>query len=377
MNRWLVVGLGSLWLSACRPEAPSTVPELPEPPTTWTLELVETLGEETDSVLLGEIGSVAVDHRDRIVVADQQAHRVYIFAPDGRLIRHYGAKGEGPGEFMRLVNAVVGVGDSLYVWDLQLTRLSVFHGVSGFVRTLTFTWDGPEAPRWFPFGLEPLAATGRALWVRYSMPYGPNEDLNKPHPLLIFRADYRGHLMPDTLLEVEGKAPLVLVRANGGIQATSRPFAIETIVQVDAKGRLWWGRTDSLKIVRKSLGGQPTVVLHYAVDPVPVSQADRDSVLQNDYVRRIVEGTGFQFPPYKPVFTTFALGPDATVWVRLSPPAGAARARWLIFDEQGRLLADAYLPRGVVEIAVGPRIIAARTHDRTRVLLFRRPSAAV
>jgi len=28
-----------------------------------------------------------------------------------------------------------------------------------------------------------------------------------------------------------------------------------------------------------------------------------------------------------------------------------------------------------VKIAVGPRIIAARTHDRTRVLLFRRPAA--
>ncbi|GEM_PF-3332749 len=376
MKRWLAVGLGSLWLVSCHPEASTTVPELPMPRETWELESVEVVGEESDSLLLGEIGSMGVDRWDQIVVADRQANQVYVFTPAGRLIRQFGATGEGPGEFMRLHKVVVGVNDSLYAWDWQLTRVSVFHESTGFVRTLTFTWEGAGAPRWFPFGITPLAATEQGLWVHYVRPYSPDEDLNQPHPVLIFRADYQGRIVPDTLLEVEGKAPLVL-QENGGIQVMDRPFAIETVMQIDKKGRLWWGRTDSLKIMRMDPDGKLSVVLHYALAPVPVTQDDQDSVLQRDYARRIIEGTGFQFPPYKPVFTTFALGPDGSIWIRLSPPAGTGQAHWLIFDEQGRLVADTYLPTEVVEIVVGAHIVAGRTHDRTRVLLFRRPEITV
>ena len=48
------------------------------------------------------------------------------FSDEGHFIGFVGTKGEGPGEFENSTSVVVGPGDSVYVFDSELSRLIVF-----------------------------------------------------------------------------------------------------------------------------------------------------------------------------------------------------------------------------------------------------------
>lgn len=58
-------------------------------------------GEDDAEVLLGQIGSAAVDRSGHMYVLDTQLSHVLVFGPDGKLARTLGREGEGPGEMRR------------------------------------------------------------------------------------------------------------------------------------------------------------------------------------------------------------------------------------------------------------------------------------
>lgn len=62
--------------------------------------------EEPEGALLGELTSLDRDGRGRMVVADRMSGRISIYDRTGSLLRLVGRSGEGPGEFVRPVDAV-------------------------------------------------------------------------------------------------------------------------------------------------------------------------------------------------------------------------------------------------------------------------------
>jgi hypothetical protein len=62
----------------------------------------------------------------RLFVLDRQGTRVIEFDQDGQPVRTWGRTGEGPGEFQYPVSLALGPGDSLWVHDSRLARLTVF-----------------------------------------------------------------------------------------------------------------------------------------------------------------------------------------------------------------------------------------------------------
>jgi hypothetical protein len=60
---------------------------------------------------------------------------IFVYGPEGRVIRTIGSPGEGPGELSDWVRLVVGQEDTLYVLDGPQARLSVFTSAGAFVRS--------------------------------------------------------------------------------------------------------------------------------------------------------------------------------------------------------------------------------------------------
>jgi hypothetical protein len=78
-----------------------------------TLELEELwrVGGEDDEVFFGFIGKVCCDAQGNVYILDSQVCRVYVYAPDGRLLRTLFREGDGPGEVRRPRNmALLGDG---------------------------------------------------------------------------------------------------------------------------------------------------------------------------------------------------------------------------------------------------------------------------
>jgi hypothetical protein len=83
----------------------------PEGVQTIELEELWRAGGEDDDVFFGFIGKVCCDEQGKVYILDSQVCRVYVYAPDGRLLRTLFREGDGPGEVRRPRNmALLGDG---------------------------------------------------------------------------------------------------------------------------------------------------------------------------------------------------------------------------------------------------------------------------
>jgi hypothetical protein len=91
-----------------------------------TTKLLFVLGDSAGpGALEGDRNVVHRDSRGRFYVTNDVSPHVWVFAPDGKFMRRLGAKGQGPGEFERISAVAIGKGDSLYVFDPRLRRLTI------------------------------------------------------------------------------------------------------------------------------------------------------------------------------------------------------------------------------------------------------------
>jgi len=60
---------------------------------------------------------------------------IFVYGPDGQVVRTFGRSGEGPGELGTSVSLLVGPADTLYITDETMARLSVFTATGAFVRS--------------------------------------------------------------------------------------------------------------------------------------------------------------------------------------------------------------------------------------------------
>jgi len=68
----------------------------------------------------------------RLLIANAGTGELLLLDPRGGPVRRYGRKGRGPGEFTMMAAMWPGAGDSVYVYDLQLARVTPFTPAGGF-----------------------------------------------------------------------------------------------------------------------------------------------------------------------------------------------------------------------------------------------------
>ncbi|MFC1574809.1 6-bladed beta-propeller [Gemmatimonadota bacterium] len=109
-------------------------------PDCWvSLELVIALGEEDGEGYVGEFGMLRRGSQHYFLRDYVDPERVKVFSLSGEFIRNLGRSGEGPGEFKGGTGIAISPGDSLFVLDPVLNRLSVFGPDFEFARS----WQVP------------------------------------------------------------------------------------------------------------------------------------------------------------------------------------------------------------------------------------------
>lgn len=89
--------------------------------------------------------AVGVDPRNgNVLVTDAQNQRVVVFNRSGILVRQFGRKGSGPGEFALPSGVAVGVDGSIYVADYMQDRVQKFSETGAFILQWGNTGSGPR-----------------------------------------------------------------------------------------------------------------------------------------------------------------------------------------------------------------------------------------
>ena len=162
---------GSACLLAAIPAAAQEIIELPAEDRTLELEFEElyrlgTLaGEEWEQ--FGDVQSVAFDAAGNLLVFDQheQAQKIYVVDPEGRLVREIGGPGEGPGEFERAVAMAVMPNGRVVVADHDRQGYHLFGADGEFERMVRSPGLLP-CGGWGPSGHSPGQTRSLACRVR-------------------------------------------------------------------------------------------------------------------------------------------------------------------------------------------------------------------
>lgn len=98
------------------------------------LKLVQTFGD-TDKAWIAEASDIAADERGRVYIADKLMQSVDVFDKSGKLVRRFGKKGKGPGEF-ESPSCIACFSDKIAVADFPAPRIQVFDKNFGLTSTI-------------------------------------------------------------------------------------------------------------------------------------------------------------------------------------------------------------------------------------------------
>lgn len=311
----------------------------------WTLEAEGiTLSKdlqvsETENYFFGSIGDLDVTTEGRMVVLDTEANHLKVLRSDGTLIDTLGRGGQGPGEFRGPQMVEVARGDSVYVFDNQLERITVFTPPpsSQVARSVVIPGD-----KGYPTKVRVLE---EGFAGQFSPGYSRKEGLRRPSPAswhLIRETGAAG----DSLFR-ERRLKVATSFGGPGVVIAYLPFGRFTRVAAGSDSRLYHSWPDSLQIKATSLDGTTEVIASVPTAPVPVTEAERDSALKgiSTKIRGEIEAA---FPETKPALTDLVVADDGRLWVqRPAQKPDPERSTWWILDADDKTIHEIRLPREV------------------------------
>ena len=333
------------------------------------------------------IDGVDVDREGRVYVFEGQDLQLRVYAPDSRLLRTIGRRGEGPGEFQWSSRFGV-VGDTVWTIGQMMDR-----------RITLFDREGRVLSTGRPEGVEVVVQGERtrglvlpssmredglftsdlAAFVRSRDPNGSGlaEDDTARIPLVLF--DATGAVV-DTL----GFEPLPprtpemeYVHVGSNRYPKPRPPSAEPIFTTLQDGWLCIDRPlatgpdeGSFRVTRFGVRGDTLFSTRFTYRPTGYDDALLDSIAargarRGSGVIAIVGGViqtpeppsdslavaaalraAMDFPPFQPPVLATFVGDDGGLWLRREDNAGSSH-RWIRLDPEGRPLGEVEVPKQV------------------------------
>lgn len=319
-----------------------------------------TLEAESDPGLnLGRVTGLAVDSQRRVYVADAVWDGIAMLGADLTLEREVGRRGEGPGEFRWLATIDILAGDSLYVFDGSLGRVTVFEP-SALAVAYTVTLPGLNNPR----GLWRIPGQRGYVGVRSpSVTTTQTERDDQRRSDIVFSLGNDGEVESDSILAVPSAEPLI-VRSAGSVMVGAHPYGSEPFLSLLGDDLLVYADSRLPSVSVLDLDG--TVHRSFAVPAteVPVDAAELrariDSEEMEAFARALEQGAPYMWP----ALTGLIVDDERRIWVGARSESTGDQREWTAFTQEGQPEGSVLLPAGFDLHAVwGGRLFGVVTDD--------------
>ena len=301
---------------------------------TLSLGTVDGVGPE----VFGNVVGAARQASGTIVVADGLALK--FFSSSGTFLRHAGRSGAGPGEFRTIKAARVCGGDSTFVYDPALMRLSVFSPDGTYSRAID---------------VRTLAGTAKAydFWCnRAGVLVFVHKTLTPPTGV-----GPRRPLEAISLVGRDGAAVSLGTFAASeryfdGSEDFPRPLGKVTSIGVGSDV-VFLATGDAYEIQIFSHRGSPRTIVREARPAAPVQDRHVDAFVNEQLARRALLPNiralerlyrEIEYPQVFPALGRLLVDPTDNVWVEDYPIPGAAQRQWTVFSKSGTRLATISVP---------------------------------
>ncbi len=299
-------------------------------------ELLRIGAESTgDTILFGAVRNlIAIEGTGRILVGDLYDSRVYAFEADGSLLGTIGRQGGGPGEFERIESIYSGPGDTLFVFDSELDRISAFEpGTFALAYDFTVSQDSLGQP------LELVGVRDTDFLMTFGQP--PRSiDADRDRRKYVVRVSWKGEAMPPTMHDLPAGGFTTSLFAMDGL-----PFGRHPVYRLGPGNELFAGWTASVDIEVREPDGALSHVIAYPRDPIPMTRREIEWFVEgmSDMVREAFLGA--DLPEFKQAYETFVVDDSARIWLKVTPPSMAdTSAQWLILNSRSQLGGQVTLP---------------------------------
>ncbi len=325
----------------------------------WTVEGELRIGtlDGPSEYQIGQVGSVAIDSKGRILVLDGQAQHIRVYSSNGTHDQTIGGRGGGPGELRSALALLMGPGDTLLVPDRGNLRFSRFapDGSSAGSSRMVVESGVPMQFRASASGV--IAEQVRPLSVLSGEP----ADGDTMDVLLHLASD---GTVTDTIMKFpSGRA----WTPGGGF----RFFEAEPVWDLVGRSEIVLAAGGEFRIGIYADGRLERIVTKIS-ERRPVSEEDKAALLAELDRRMTAAGVPaenrqtilrrrFQFAEFFPAVLGLAAGPLGTIWVQHTRPPSAlseeelasirgqhtedfGAPEWEVFDSEGRFLGVVVMP---------------------------------
>ena len=332
--------LALIGFSACLIGGCTTEENIDPGATAETYSLTEALriGDEAamDTVYFDSIDDIEVDAQGNVLVTDDASAGFRIFSADGTLTHEIGSEGEAPGEFQYPPLLTVGAKDSVFAFDGDNGRLTVYSpGDFQLTRMVNLTTHVPDHISAY----DVLATLPEGLLVEFD--YFTDEVTSDENdwPVEIKFLNHSGRVLRDSIVLI----PSYQLTLISGRLLYPRLWGRESFIISSSDGLIHAGWNETIQVRTTSLNG---VVGEFVIphSPIPLTLNEI-----NERISRYPTEWQDQFrrdmPDTKPAFNAMVLDDEDRLWMQLSWPADSAKADWLVVESStGDVVAKTSLP---------------------------------
>jgi hypothetical protein len=350
---------------------------------TWALDstpLATLGGEESDTTLDLSTTSMAVFLPDnRLAVGIFQPAELLVFSAEGVRERQLGRAGAGPGEYRMLQQLLPAGGDTLIAYDFAKRAVMIYRADGTLVGEAEVPGTGgPVAPP-----LRGRLANGRFVHSMENFTGLGDSSASifrQPVPFVTRTADATTY---DTAFVLPGAEQYAsTVDMPGMSMPIPRPlvFGAQSVLAVTGPS-VWSSRGDVAELIQHADSGGRPIAAPARIVRLPLTGTPVTEEHKADYIALVAgqfERLGGMMPPalkeselkklkesrfataFAPIGSLLA-GPNGELWVGTGSVPGAA-TNWYVLDQQGTLLGQLTLPKGIL-VAIGTDRIALRVED--------------
>ncbi len=331
---------------------------------TWSA----TLEAESDpSLPLGWVSGVAVDSKRRVYVTDGVLEGIAVLGVDLTLEREVGRHGRGPGEFDWPTTIQILAGDSLYVFDASLFRVTVFEPQA---LAVAYTINLPLKT---PSALWRIPGQGGYVGLR-SLPFYAEQRADDQGRFdVMFLLGQDGEPESDSIYAVPAAEPLV-VRRERGVMVGSHPFGAESFVSLLGTDRLVYANSRVPTVMVLDLAGGVQESFNVPMTAVPVTAGELRATIEKEqqevFARVLEEGAPYMWP----TLTGLVVDDEQRIWVGGRSESQRDEWEWAAFTPEGVEVGSVRLPSGFKLHAVSDgRLFGVATDelDVPRIQVYR------
>lgn len=310
----------------------------------WRLEEEVRIGSlDEGPASFSRVHDIGVTPNGNIFVLDAVTQQLQLFDAAGRFLRTVARKGAGPGEISRANGLVVMPNGLVWVNDPANGRLSVFSADGRFERQHRVLITG-YAYRW-DARVDSAGLIHDRIWLER-----PGGVSGQAHRRIAPDGSIRDTVPEPSCPATSRPTPPFYRVSNGQREMVLQvPFLPTHLRATDPRGHVWCAVSDRYEVTRvRSTDDAPVAVARGTASALPVSRAERDSVVEA--LGRMLAPFGgigkvdlSLIPSVKPVIVALDVDDRGRLWVRRES-ADADRTEFDVFDANGRAVASVSAP---------------------------------